>query len=79
VDKIVAVTPVSGGQQVTMDSAITNYGTTSHSSDYFIFHSDGSISYPFSQFSTGSSGTHVKLLSGGLLWPSGAAIASGQP
>ncbi len=78
VNKMVAVSPVSGGQQVTMADTITTEGTSSHSSAYFIFHSDGSISYPFSQFSTGNSGTQVRLISGGLLWPSAAALASGR-
>jgi len=78
VDKIASVTPVSGGQQVTMDTAITTLGTTSHSTGYFIFHSDGSISYPFAQFNTGSSETHVRLVSGNILWPSAADLASGK-
>ncbi len=47
VNTIAAVTPVSGGQQVKMDGTISNLGLTSHSSAYFIFHSDGSITYPF--------------------------------
>jgi hypothetical protein len=41
-------------------------------------HSDGSISLPFSQFNTSSSGTTVKLISGTLFWPSAAELASGQ-
>ena len=78
VDTIAAVKPVSGGQQVTMDSTITTLGTKSHSTGYFIFHSDGSISYPFSQFNTGSSHTTVRLLSGTILWPPASQIDSGQ-
>jgi hypothetical protein len=78
VDRIAAVKPVSAGQQVTMDSTITTLGTTSHSTGYFIFHSDGSISYPFSQFNTGSSQAKVTLLSGNILWPPAAQIDSGQ-
>ena len=61
-----------------MDSTITTLGTTSHSKGYFIFHSDGSISYPFSQFSTGNSQTKVTLLSGTILWPPASQIDSGQ-
>jgi hypothetical protein len=42
-----------------------------------VFHSDGSITLPFSQFNTGSSTSDLKLLSGTLEWPSASAIASG--
>ena len=79
VDKIASVTPVSGGQQVLMDSTITIAGATTHGSGYFIFHPDGSITYPFSQFNTGSSQqAKVTLLSGNIVWPPAAQIASGQ-
>ncbi len=78
VDRIAAVKPVSGGQEVTMDSAITTLDTTTHSKGYFIFHSDGSISYPFSQFNAGHSQTKVTLLSGNIIWPPASAIDSGQ-
>jgi hypothetical protein len=80
VDKIAAVTPVSGGQQVTMDGTIsTGAGSlTTHSTGYFIFHSDGSITYPFNQFNTNSSTTKVALLSGDIMFPSASALASGQ-
>ena len=60
VDTIAAVTPVADGQQVKMDGTISNPGLTSHSSGYFIFHPDGSITYPFSQFNTSSSTTKVQ-------------------
>lgn len=78
VNKMAAVSPVSGGQQVTMDGAITTEGTTTTNTGYYIFHSDGSITLPFSQFSSSSSTSDVKLLSGTLEWPSAAALASGQ-
>lgn len=78
VDKMVAVTPVSGGQQVTMDGTITNAGTSTSNTAYYIFHSDGSITLPFSQFNTGSSGSSVKLISGTLAWPSASGLAAGQ-
>jgi len=78
VDRIAAVKSVSGGQEVTMDSTITTLGTKSHSTGYFIFHSDGSISYPFSQFNSGNSQTKVTLLSGTILWPPASQIDSGQ-
>jgi hypothetical protein len=78
VDTIAAVTPVADGQQVKMDGTISNPGLTSHSSAYFIFHSDGSITYPFSQFNTSSSTTKVTLLSGTIMFPSASALAAGQ-
>lgn len=78
VDKIAAVTPVSGGQQVLMDSTITTAGTTTHGRGYFIFHSDGSITYPFSQFNTSTSQTKVTWLSGNVIWPSASQLGSGQ-
>jgi hypothetical protein len=78
VNKMVAVTPVSGGDQVTMDGTITTAGTTTTSTAYYIFHSDGSITLPFSQFNTGSTTSDLKLLSGTLEWPSASALASGQ-
>jgi hypothetical protein len=78
VDKIVAISPVSGGQQVTMAGAITTAGTTSDSTAYFIFHTDGSITYPFSQFNTNNSTTKVTLLSGTIVFPSASALAAGQ-
>ena len=78
VEKMTAVTPVSGGQQVTMTGTTTILGNTTNNSAYYVFHSDGSITLPFSQFNTGSSTSSVKLLSGTLEWPSASALASGQ-
>jgi hypothetical protein len=78
VEKMTAVSPVSGGQQVTMTGTTTILGTTTNTSAYYVFHSDGSITLPFSQFNTGSSKSSVKLLSGTLEWPSASALASGQ-
>jgi hypothetical protein len=79
VNKMTAVTPVAGGQQVTMAGAITTEGNTSDTTAYYIVHSDGSISLPFSQFSSSaSSGSSVKLISGSIFWPPAAELASGQ-
>jgi hypothetical protein len=76
-NKMAAVSPVSGGEQVTMDSTSNILGTTTNNTAYYIFHSDGSISLPFSQFNTGSTTSDVKLISGTLEWPSASALASG--
>jgi hypothetical protein len=78
VNRMTAVTPVSGGQQVTMRSAITSLGTTTHDTAYYVVHSDGSISLPFSQFDTSSSGTSVKLISGSIFWPPADQLSSGR-
>jgi len=79
IDKMTAVTPVSGGQQVTMTTSSTVLGSASKNTAYYVIHSDGSISLPFSQFNTHASGTTVKLLSGSPFWPPAAELASGQP
>jgi hypothetical protein len=71
-NKVVSVTPVSGGNSVTMsdnDSLVP--GTTTD--ETFIFHSDGSISLPSNEL-----GTTATIIKGGLFWPSAAAINSGQ-
>jgi hypothetical protein len=78
VNRMTAVTQVPGGQQVTMRSAITSLGTTTHDTAYYVVHSDGSISLPFSQFDTNSSGTSVKLISGNIFWPPADQLSSGQ-
>lgn len=77
VEKMVAVSPVSGGEQVTMSGTDDILGTTRTNTAYYIFHSNGSITLPFSQFNTGSTTSDVKLLSGTLEWPSASALASG--
>lgn len=78
VNRIIAVTPASGGQQVTMRSAITNLGSTTHDTAYYVVNSDGSISLPFSQFDSSSSGASVKLISGNIFWPPADQLSSGQ-
>jgi hypothetical protein len=78
VNRITAVTPGSGGQQVTMHSAITTLGSTTHDTAYYVVHSDGSISLPFSQFNTSSSGSTVKLISGDIFWPPADQLSSGK-
>jgi hypothetical protein len=77
INKMTAVTAVSGGQQVTMASTITALGNISNDTADYVVHSDGSISLPFSQFDTNRSGTTVKLISGSIFWPPAAELASG--
>jgi hypothetical protein len=80
-NKIASVTQVSSGQQVLMDTAFTDGGTTTRSHYAYVVQPNGQITLPFSQFgSSGSSGGFsVKLISGSLFWPSAAQLASGQP
>jgi hypothetical protein len=80
VNKITSVTQVPSGRKVGMDSTITVAGTTTHLDDYYILEPNGEISVPFSQFGSAASGSgySVKLLSGGIFWPSAADLASGQ-
>jgi len=78
VNKMIAVTPVSGGQQVTMATTATVEGTTTRNTGYYVVHSNGEISLPFSQFDTSSSSGSVKLISGGVYWPPASQLAAGQ-
>jgi len=75
VNKMTAVTPVAGGQQVTMTTTDHLAGTSESSTETFIFHSDGSISYPLGQVSAGSG---VTLSSSGVVWPPASVIDSGK-
>jgi hypothetical protein len=70
-DKIIKVTPVSGGNQVTTAHSFNGVTTT----ETLLFGSDGSITQPLT--SIGS--TTVRVKSGSIVWPSQAVIDSGQP
>jgi hypothetical protein len=77
-NKIASTTQVAAGQQVTMDTAFTDNGTTTHESYEYIIEPNGQIALPTSQFAPASSGVTIKILSGGIFWPSAAQLASGQ-
>ncbi len=77
-NKIVSVTQVSSGQQVLMDGIFKDNGTTTSSHFSYIIEPNGQIMLPFSQFDSSESGVSVKLVTGGLYWPSAAELASGQ-
>jgi hypothetical protein len=72
-NKMTAVTPVSGGQQVTESNTIDLAGSPTTTNGTFIFHSDGSITYPDNAF-----GNDVSV-QGAIGLPSPAVLASGQP
>jgi uncharacterized protein DUF3108 len=69
-DKVLSVTPVSGGSLVTMSNKDSITGTTTHGT--YIFHSDGSITYPSSEL-----GTSAVIIKGSLQWPPASVIDSG--
>ena len=71
VDKVTAVMPAAGGNQVTTTHEF--HGTTVR--ETLLFGSNGTISMPLP--SLGSS--TFKIRSGGIVWPSHAQILSGQP
>jgi hypothetical protein len=75
-NKVTSVVPVAGGHRVRM-KVIDHLGagTVAPTSFTYIFRSDGSITIPFSEFSS----EKVRLISGGIVWPSRAQLASGQP
>src|ERR1700722_4549259 len=70
-NKIVAEKRVSSGTQVTMSNHDSFASTTSDS--IFIFHPDGSISYPFSQLQSDAT-----IIKGGIILPSAAVVDSGR-
>jgi mucin-22 len=70
-DKITAVVPVAGGNQVTTTHRLN--GTTAK--ETFLFSSDGSITTPLTSLGNAT----FKINSGGIVWPSQAQIDSGQP
>ena len=70
-NKMIAVDPVSGGQQVTMS---VTPSTGSPTTVTYIFHSDGSITVPVSEFGNGT----LKITSGSIVWPAQAELSSGQ-
>jgi len=70
VNKVLTVTPVSGGNQVTMSNQI---GSNAPTDITYIFNSNGTITYPFNQL-----GSDVKIISGTIEWPSATSIDAGQ-
>lgn len=75
-NKMIKVVPVAGGQQVTMAVKIDVAGLPGTPSKVtYVFHSDGSVTVPLTQFANGA----VKLKSGSIVWPSASVLASGQP
>lgn len=76
-NRVTAVTPVAGGNKVTISSteSLPDIPSTTTSLTY-IFHSDGSITVPYVQ--TGNSTSKVTISSGSIIWPSQSILDSGQ-
>jgi hypothetical protein len=70
INKVISVTPAAGGSKVTMSDTESLTGKTTE--ERFIFHSDGSITYPSSQL-----GTDAVITKGALIWPPASVIDAG--
>ena len=74
-NQVVSVTPVASGSKVVMkDSDDLGGGAPDTTTSALIVHPDGSITVPMTTM-----GNSFKIKSGGVLWPSAAQLASGQP
>jgi hypothetical protein len=80
-NKITSATQVAAGEEVAMATSFKDNGTTTHDSYDYIVEPNGQIALPTSQFtsSMSSAGASVKILSGGIFWPTAAQVSSGQP
>ena len=78
-NKIAANKQVAGGQQITMAITFTDNGSTTHASYDYVVQPNGEISLPTSQFAPSTAGVTIKVLSGGVYWPSAAQLAGRQP
>ena len=75
-NKMTRVVPVAGGRKVTMEVINSATGSALNSTRVtYIFHNDGSITVPFTQFGSNS----AKITSGKVAWPDSAELADGQP
>jgi hypothetical protein len=71
-NKMTAVVPVSGGQQVTQSDTVDLAGSPTTTDGTYIFHSDGSITYPPNAFGSVT-------VQGAIGLPGPGVLASGQP
>jgi hypothetical protein len=78
-NKIASNTQVAAGQQVTMATTFKDNGTATHASYEYIVRPNGQIALPTSEFAPSTAGLTMKIVSGGIFWPSAAQLASGQP
>ena len=74
-NQVISVKPVASGSKVVMkDQDDLGGGAADTTTSALIVHSDGSITVPMT-----TAGGSIKIKSGGILWPSAAQLASGQP
>lgn len=74
-NQVISVKPVASGSKIVMkDQDDLGGGAPNTTSSALIVHSDGSITVPMT-----TAGGSFKIQSGGVLWPSAAQLASGQP
>jgi hypothetical protein len=74
-NQVISITPVGSGSKVVMkDQDDLGGGAPNTTTSALIVHSDGSITVPMT-----AAGDSFKIKSGGVLWPSAAQLASGQP
>jgi hypothetical protein len=77
-NKMISVTPIAGGQQVTLlttGGVPGRPGAVTSTTATMIFRSDGSILVPLTQLGTAT----VQIKSGAIIWPNPAGLASGRP
>jgi hypothetical protein len=72
-NKITAVRPAAGGEDVTMAARMSGLPGKPATLTY-LFHPDGSITLPPDEL-----GSSISVKSGGILWPSAADLQSGRP
>jgi hypothetical protein len=73
-DKMTAVSAVSGGQRVSMLNTIDIDGTTTKNTAIYVFHADGSISYPIQNM-----GSSISVTGDSVFWPPASQMSSGTP
>jgi hypothetical protein len=72
--KMTAVTPAAGGTKAVESNTVDIPGSSPSEAGYtYVFHSDGSITYPPAEFA------YDVPLQGGIAWPDPSALASGRP
>ena len=72
--KMTAVTPTAGGTKAVETNTVDIPGSSPSEASYtYVFHSDGSITYPPAEFA------YDVPLQGGIAWPDPSALASRRP
>jgi hypothetical protein len=73
-DKMTGVSAVSGGQRVSMVNTIDIDGTSTKNTAIYVFHADGSISYPIQNM-----GSSISVTGDSVFWPPASQMSSGTP